>query len=157
MTLRWPLTPNCWTPLLSPHLMIIVSKYHKNPPTHIQDDFQKSFQRTLLYMFKHTITQQEMPRIILLINKGNAFWLCNKKLWTYFLESFGQNYKTKQNHQTRLKWKLKSVLISEYKWFCFGGMSCVLLFVVCFFVFDSFINGSQLAKMKKSIPDMSLP
>ena len=36
---------------------------------------------------------------------------------------------------------------------------CVQISVVfyCFMCLVSFINGSQLAKMKKSIPDMSLP
>ena len=40
MTPRWPLTPNSWTPLLSPppHLMIIVSKYHKNPSRPIRKE-----------------------------------------------------------------------------------------------------------------------
>ena len=38
---KWPLDdlwpPNSWTPLLSPHLIIIVSKYHENPSRHIQE------------------------------------------------------------------------------------------------------------------------
>ena len=38
MTPRCPLTPNSWTPLLSPHLMIIVSKYHENPARHIREE-----------------------------------------------------------------------------------------------------------------------
>ena len=38
MTPRWPLTPKSWTPLMSPHLMIIVSKYHKNLSRHIWEE-----------------------------------------------------------------------------------------------------------------------
>ena len=30
---RWPLTPNFWTPLLFPHLMITVSKYYDDQRT----------------------------------------------------------------------------------------------------------------------------
>ena len=49
MTPRWPLTPNSWKPVLSPpppNLMIIVTKYYKNPSWHIREE--------VFYDFGHT-------------------------------------------------------------------------------------------------------
>ena len=47
-TPRWPLTPNSWTPLLSPHphLLITVSKYHENPSRRIREEAFSNTERT---------------------------------------------------------------------------------------------------------------
>ena len=49
MTPKWPLTPNSWTPLLSTNLMIIVSKYYKNPSRHIREEAFYDFGHTDRY------------------------------------------------------------------------------------------------------------
>ena len=71
-----------------------------------QISFHQFFQRILLKMFKHTITQQEMLKITASIKqnkKPNVFRLCNLKLWTFFPEFFGQNFEILQNNQTLSK------------------------------------------------------
>ena len=56
MTPRWPLTQNSWTPLLLPHLMIIVSKYHENWSRHIRKEAFSNCERIDRYRDKYTDT-----------------------------------------------------------------------------------------------------
>ena len=88
------------------------------------------FQRILLNMFKHTITQQEMLKITVLIKQGNVFWLCNYKLWTYFLEFSRQNCKTLQNNQTLQKSAQISYLNRPTIDFILEHVLCVFVYFV---------------------------
>ena len=75
MTPRWPLTPNSWTPVLSPHppnLMIIVSKYYKNPSRHIREE--------AFYDFGHT---DRYTHAISSLNSLSPFALPPPKFWCW--------------------------------------------------------------------------
>ena len=65
-----------------------------------QINFRQFFQRILLNMFKYTITQQEMPKIVVSIQQRKCFLIVQLEIVDLFLEFFGQNSKTLQNHQT---------------------------------------------------------
>ena len=72
-----------------------------------QINFQQFFQLILLNMFKHTIIQQEMLKITVLIKQIKQFFFLIVQLEIYcgptFLEFFRQNCKTLQNNQTLQK------------------------------------------------------
>ena len=96
-----------------------------------QISFHQLFQRILLNMFKHTITQQEMPKITVLIRKKMfsdcAIRNCGPSFWNSLDKTLKQCKTTKHFRN-----QLKSVLLSEYNWFHFGAClvrSCVFLSV----------------------------
>ena len=51
-------------------------------------------------MLKRTITQQEMPKITVLIKQRKCFLIVQLEIVDLLLEFSGQNCKTMQNHQT---------------------------------------------------------
>ena len=64
-----------------------------------QINFQQFFQRILLNMFKHTIIQQEMLKITVLIKQRKCFLIVQLEI----VDLFRQNFKTLQNYQTLQK------------------------------------------------------
>ena len=67
---------------------------------HHQINFHQFFQRILLNIFKHIITQKEMPMITVSIKQRKCFLDVQLEIVDFSLELSGQNCKTFQNHQT---------------------------------------------------------
>ena len=91
-------------------------------------------------MFKPTIiTQQEMPKITLIIKKRKCFLIVELEIADLL---FGILW-TKKDCKTikHFRNQLKSVLLSEYKWFYFGAclvcsfVFCLIVYKVFFFLF----------------------
>ena len=82
MTPRWPLTPNSWTPLLSPHLMIIISKYHENRSRHIREEaFFSNCGRIDRYTDRYTDRQRYAISSLHPIGAWAKNWIVLHRMW----------------------------------------------------------------------------
>ena len=115
---KWPLTPNSWTPLLSPppptNLMIIVSKYYKNPSRHIREEAFYDFGHTDRYT--HAIWKLSKFSLFPFALPPPKFWchhcyylLINRKLYSsqkkhIFLTSPTHSIIILKSYQTTWTW-----------------------------------------------------
>ena len=78
-------------------------------------------------MFKHTIIQQEMLKITVLIKQGKCFLIVQIEIVDFFSEFFGQNWKTWQNNQTLQK-SAEINFTSQYNWPHLEHVLCIFVY-----------------------------
>ena len=80
-------------------------------------------------MFKHTLIQQEMLKITVLIKQGKCFLIVQLEIVDFFSEFFGRNCKTLQKNQTLQK-SAEINSTSQYNWPHLEHALCIFVYFV---------------------------